>query len=268
MFERSISTDAVMPQESRAWVVSGVIAIAAAILIMPLAFGPLRLNDSFWIDQVWLDQFARQVGEGVIYPRWLPLSHGGLGSPVFYYYPPLAFYVGMPFVLLGLNIHAALIATFFAGYLLSGAAMYLWLRRQTVNPLLGTLVFMAAPYHTFNVYNRGALAEFMATALLPFVVVGVWRLKRVGGGGFALAAVAYGAMIATHLPLALLASLFLIAPLAVIRVYREPQAACSIALALVAGVGLAAVYWLPAIWLEPYRDTAKLSSDTILQPGK
>jgi hypothetical protein len=32
-------------------------------------------------------------------------------------------------------------------------------------------------------------------------------------------------------------------------------------------VGLASIYWLPAIWLEPYRDSAKLWSDPMLQPG-
>ena len=50
-------------------------SISAAIaLILPLALGPTRLNDSFWIDQVWLDQFARELGKGIAYPRWLPLS--------------------------------------------------------------------------------------------------------------------------------------------------------------------------------------------------
>src|SRR5438270_272462 len=65
--------------------------LAAMLLSVPAALGPVRLNDSFWIDLVWLEQFARELGHGVIYPRWLPLSHDGLGSPVFYYYPPFAF---------------------------------------------------------------------------------------------------------------------------------------------------------------------------------
>ena len=53
----------------------------------------MMLHDSFWIDHVWASQFTALLREGVIYPRWLPWSHEGLGSPVFYYYPPLAFYL-------------------------------------------------------------------------------------------------------------------------------------------------------------------------------
>ena len=34
------------------------ILVAAAILTLPAALGPARFNDSFWIDWVWLDQFA------------------------------------------------------------------------------------------------------------------------------------------------------------------------------------------------------------------
>ena len=66
-------------------VVVAVIIATAALLTLPALMGPVRLNDSFWIDWVWLDQFARELGHGVLYPRWLPLSHGGLGSPSFYY---------------------------------------------------------------------------------------------------------------------------------------------------------------------------------------
>ncbi|WP_308515877.1 6-pyruvoyl-tetrahydropterin synthase-related protein [Sphingomonas flavescens] len=243
------------------------IVVAACILTLPLAIGPARLNDSFWIDQVWLEQFAREIGRGVAYPRWLPQSHGGLGSPVFYYYPPLAFYAGTPFLLLGLKVSDALAATFFAGYLASGAAMYFWLRRDTENPFLGTLVFMVAPYHTFNCYNRGALAEFMATAIIPLLAAGVWRVNQTRSGSFILVALGYAALIATHLPLALLTSLFLVAPMAAARIHRERANALPIALALATGIGLAAVYWVPAFWLEPYRDSASLWSNPILKPS-
>jgi hypothetical protein len=135
------------------------IVLVAALLTLPAAIGPVRLNDSFWIDWVWLDQFADQLRQGILYPRWLPLSHGGLGSPVFYYYPPLAFYLASIFVLGGLGTYAGLIAAFFAAYTLSGAAMYAWLRHQAQRPLLGALLYLAAPYHAFNFYIRGAISE-------------------------------------------------------------------------------------------------------------
>jgi hypothetical protein len=240
---------------------------AALVLTLPAALGLTRLNDSFWIDWVWLDQFAREFGRGVIYPRWLPLSHAGLGSPVFYYYPPLAFFAASPFVLGGMSSYGALLATFGAAYALSGAAMYWWLKPQSRHPLAGAFAFMVAPYHAFNFYNRGAIAEFLATAILPLVLAGLWRMKHRKRGGFALTAVAYAALIDTHLPLALLASVFLIGPILLLEGYKSPKDIAPAVVALAIGIALAAIYWIPAIFLEPYRDSAKLWADPVLQPS-
>src|SRR6185503_17524245 len=88
--------------------------------------------------------------------------------------------------------------------------------------------------------------------------------KRVAEGrGPALLAVAYGAIIATHLPLALLASLFLIAPYALI-LGRGRLLAFAPPLAL--GLGLASIYLVPALALDRYRDAAVLWSDPLLRP--
>src|SRR6185503_11404806 len=108
--------------------VAAALFAVALLLALPAALGPVRLNDSFWIDLVWLEQFARELGSGTIYPRWLPLSHYDLGSPVFYYYPPLAFYLASAFALTGISTYLALIAAFFAAMLLSGVGVYLWLK--------------------------------------------------------------------------------------------------------------------------------------------
>jgi hypothetical protein len=242
------------------------ILIAATLLTLPAALGPVRVNDSFWIDWVWLDQFARELQGGVVYPRWLPLSHGGLGSPVFYYYPPLAFYAGSAFVSAGLSVYGALLATFFAGYVLSGAGMYLWLRDQARRPLIGALVYMIAPYHACNFYLRGAVAEFLATAFLPFVMLGLRHLHTRPRNALAVTALSYAALICSHLPLALLASVFLLGPYAVIQVRRAPRQSVYVIAALATGVMLAGAYLLPALALAPYRDAAVLWKNPVLQP--
>jgi hypothetical protein len=202
----------------------------------------------------------------VPYPRWLPLSHGGLGSPDFYYYPPLAFYGASTFVLAGLSVYAALLATFFLGYVLSGAGMYWWLKDRARMPLVGALAYMIAPYHACNFYLRGALAEFVAAAFLPFVMLGIARLQTRERGGFALTALGYAALIFSHLPLALLASLFLIGPYAAIESYRTPRQSLYIVTALATGILFAGIYLVPALALEPYRDAAKLWENATLQP--
>lgn len=240
------------------------IAAFALVLTLPAILSPVKLHDSFWIDWVWTDQFAGQLRAGMLYPRWLPASHDGLGAPVFYYYPPLAFYPAGLLAALGLTPYAAIVATFGLAFAASGAAMHRWAQGWTNHPLAGALFYMAAPYHLADFYGRGALAEACAVALLPLLALG---LKRVAEGrGIAPAALAYAALIATHLPLALLASLFLVGPYALVLTRGRPRALLAFAPPLVLGVALSAIYLLPALALERYRDAGVLWSDQLLRP--
>lgn len=231
------------------------------MLIMAPSLGaPPMVHDSFWIDIVWTDQFARELASGNPYPRWLPLSHGGLGSPVFYYYPPLAFYLAGAAQLTGLTPYGAVIAAFVAAFLLSGIGAYLWLERYR-HPVIGMILFVAAPYHVADFVYRGALAESLGVAILPFLAIGLRRVAE--GRGIAFAAVAYAALIAAHLPLALLTSLFFIAPYALWN--RDRLAGFAIGAAL--GIGMAAIYLLPALALDVWRDSGRLYVLPLLRPG-
>ena len=237
--------------------------VVAALLVLPAALGPTMLYDSFFISWVWSDQFTAELARGNLYPRWLPLSNAGLGAPVFYYYPPIAFYLAAIFGLLGISTYSSLIGTFWASYALSGVTAWHWLKRQSsepVKPIVGALMFMAAPYHLFDFTRRGALAETVAIALIPLVAIGLRRVSE--GRGLTVAALAYAAMIGTHLPLALLASVFLILPYAIRHWHKLPQ----FALACGLGIGLAAIYLLPALALEKHREVAMLYRSDFLRP--
>lgn len=233
---------------------AAIVALALALTI-PALLSPQMTHDSFWIDWVWVDQFTAELAKGNLYPRWMPLSHGGLGSPVFYYYPPLAFYACALFGLTGLSTYSSIIAVFSCGFALSGFTMHAWLRDTAKSPLLGALLFMAMPYHVLDFYGRGALAEFSAIGLIPLVALGV---KRASEGRYVLGAIAYAAMILTHVPLALLTSIFLIAPYAVWLCWKKPQRLLRVAAPVSLGILLSAIFLLPAVTLDPYRDTANL----------
>lgn len=245
------------------------VAIAAVSVgvFLPAMFGAPRLNESFWIDWVWLDQFARELAHGNLYPRWLPLSHHGLGSPVFYYYPPLGFYLGSLFEFAGLSTYAAIVATFIAASMLSGVGVYLWSEGQSRTPLAGALVYVIAPYHVFDFYFRGALAEAAGVAAIPFVMLGLRKIREGRTSGIPVTAVAYAALICSHLPLALLASVFLIGPYAAWRAYRAPRTLPWTAAGLAIGLALACIYLVPALGLEKYRDASALWGTRMLEPS-
>jgi hypothetical protein len=84
---------------------------------------------------------------------------------------------------------------------------------------------------------------------------------------FALTGVSFAGLTMSHLPLTLLASLFLFAPYALINARQSPIMLLKIAGTLAAGAALAAIYVVPALALEPYRSSADLWSLPYLQPS-
>lgn len=238
------------------------IGAISAMLVTRVTLGPIAIHDNLSVYWVWADQFTAELARGNVYPRWLPASYAGLGAPVFYYYPPLAFYLAAVFGLTGVSTYSSLIAAFALAFAASGIACWYWLRGRSSHPLLAACLFMAAPYHVFDYVDRGALSECLAVALIPVLAIGLRRIAE-RRGGTALTSVAYAAMIGTHLPLALLTSVFLIAPYAILHRRRVTSFAMAIAL----GIGLSAIYLLPALVLAPYHDDSQLYRAPFLLPG-
>jgi hypothetical protein len=250
---REQAADRPIGWEKRRAIAYPLLIALALLLVVPSNLGQPLLHQDFQIQWVWADQFTAELARGNLYPRWLPLSNAGLGSSTFYYYPPLAFYACALFGLLGLPTYWSIIATFSAAFAASGIACWHWLRERTNHPLVGAAFFAAAPYHVFDYTVRGALAESVGIALIPLIVIGLTRIAE-RRGGVVFTALAYGALIGTHLPLALLTSLFLIAPFAVL--HRRSLA--RFALAIASGIALSAIYLVPALALTRFHDATQL----------
>ena len=251
-----------IPWQDRAAIAWPLLLAVVVMLVWRGNLGPALLNENLSIYWVWADQFTAELAHGVLYPRWLAASDAGLGTPVFYFYPPGAFYLSGLFGLLGASTYASLIGTFAVAFAASGLACWYWLKERSNHPLFGAAFFVAAPYHLLNYTDRGALAESLATALIPVTLIGLRRIaeKR---RGFITTGLGYAALIATHLPLALLVSVFLIAPY--VLVHRRSLR--DFAVALGAGIGLSAIYLLPALALGSYHDVGQLYRTPSLQTG-
>lgn len=203
----------------------------------------------------WLAEFAAQVRAGEWYPRWLTEANSGLGSPTFFYYPPLGHYLSMPFLRLwapgspaawhSLGLCCALVL------IASGIVVYFWLMRWVGmrGALWGALVYIVVPWHTaIDLYNRGAWAEFCGFLWMPLALLGADRLIESRRGAVLLIAAAYALLVLTHLPTAELLTPVLLGYVLFLgprerRVRLALQTGC----AMVLGLGIAAVYFLPAV---------------------
>lgn len=232
-----------------------IFAVAALILLPEWIAGP-SYTDSFRYNHVWGEQFSRLFLAGDPWPRWLPASWDGLGSPTFHFYPPFYFWVLSA-------VRAASFGTLSAGasgtiasaliLAASGLAMRAWLRPLAGErvALIAALAYMAAPYHLYDIYVRGAVAEASAYALLPLVMIAVRQIADGRMAGLPILATSYAALLLAHLPAALLASVSVIPAFMlwaargrIVRIL--PVYAGGIAV----GLCLAAPYWWPALALR------------------
>jgi hypothetical protein len=149
----------------------------------------------------YLVEFDQAIRDGLIWPIWGPDYAVGFGYPVWLVYAPLAYFVAEIFHLLGFGLTVAVKLTWALGFLLGAAGMYRLARRWwgPAAGLIAALAYTYTPYHLVQIYVRGALAEFLALAWFPWVLlafVELWddpRPRRV-----AWAALALGALMLTH----------------------------------------------------------------------
>ena len=202
----------------------------------------------------WARYFSEQLWSGELYPRWLSGINGSLGSPAFFIYAPLPFYIssliiplvpGDPYTLYALGITATL---FLIG---SGLAAFLWIRQIAPSKgtaLIAALFYMIAPYHlAVDFFTRGAFAELASFVWIPFLLYFVHVAERQKIYGLIGITLSYTALLTTHLQTSMIcAPLFLLYAFFIGKEgrYRLPLLAGS---GLVLGLGLGAIYWVPAL---------------------
>ncbi len=203
--------------------------------------------------------FSEQLLQGELYPRWLINMNGGFGSPTFFFYPPLPYYLTALFswipeynllgcTPLGLSISLALI--------LSGMSAYYWLRELTsARYALGiAMLYMVLPYHfLIDLYVRFSFAEFWSFAWMPLILYCSKRISRGEPHGVVGLGISLALLITTHLPTFLI-FLPILVGYSLVACGSTPRliAWARNGLGIVLGIGLAAIYWLPAMTTQEY----------------
>ena len=198
--------------------------------------------------------------EGAWYPRWMPDLLHGYGYPLFEFYAPLLYYVALPLRMLGVSHLGALEAVTALGFAVAGLSTYALAREYLghLGGLLAAAAYVYWPYRLAVVYVRGDVPEALALALLPLALWCFVRLAKVRTrGSIALAALTFAAVICTHNVTAALFAPVLVAVVGVLALTpglssvkraRGAEGGVRGSLAFAAGLGLAAFFWLPALW--------------------
>lgn len=249
--------------DKRLLVIVGVGLILAAPCL--LKGFPLYADDSVQ-HAIYYTQFSKQLWAGDLYPRWLQGMNRGFGSPAFYFYPPIAYYLTSPlrllfndsqaWIQLGISAAVAICA--------SGVSAYVWLKQSfdRRSALVAAICYMALPYHlNVDLYTRAAFAELWTFVWMPLVLCAVDCLIAKRLAGAAGLAVSYALLIMTHLPTTLIFSLV---PIAYAFYHAPPRRRIRVVGltlgAMLLGLGLSAVYLFPALAMQRFAFISDLTA--------
>ena len=198
-----------------------------------------------------LRQFDEAVRDGDLYPRWQPDFNRGYGLPWLNFYPPGFYYLAEIFQLVTLSPVGALLAACLILMAGSGHASYALSRTffPRVPSALGAAFYMITPYHTLDLYLRGALPELTGFLLAPLVFLFAYkagergRAKHIAALGLIL-----GVYLICHFPVAYLLTLTTAVYAAAWSAWhRDVKIALRIGAGAVLGGIVSAAYWMPAM---------------------
>jgi hypothetical protein len=233
------------------------IIILGACLSLPAFLGDFFVAHDLLFHLNWNKNFTEQFWAGDIYPRWLANMNGGRGSPVFFFYGPVPFFVSALFkpllvddphgwLQLGLSISAALV--------LSGLFAYLWLRKivDKWSAFMAAIVYMILPYHLLvNLYQRLSLAEFWSFAWMPLILYATREIVDKKDNGILKFSLGYALLVMTHLPATMIFSL--IPPAYAVVISKKKFQIKNLILVLTSisiGIGLSSIYLIPVLFTQ------------------
>src|SRR5215212_2493122 len=254
-----MSSRVIQNPDRRLWALTGsplarssgfVVAISLAVVVPTLLWGipsNLDLSNHFRFALPFYDAIAG----GHLYPGWLAESNHGYGDPSFRFYPPTLYYVLAAARCVVGNWYQATVLIFALLSVTGGLGMYFWSNsiRRDPRAVWAAFFYALVPYHVNQLYQAMMLAEWAASAMLPFCFAFVERVcERGKPRDVAGLALAYGIVIYTHLPLAIIGSLALLV-YSLVRVTGPDKVVKLAKLALGAGLGVAAtaIYWVTMV---------------------
>jgi hypothetical protein len=247
------------------------ILFAAALATAPQLIRGNSCGHDFDVHLVsWLD-CVNAWRHGIPYPHWTPSPNYDAGEPRFVFYPPLTWMLGAALGLIFPWSVAAIALTFLAlaGTGLATRALAL----EALDDLPATLagcVALFSGFTLFTAYERSAFPEFAGGVWLPLLLLFALRdrfpnaslVRRAFDGSTAPLALMLAASWLSNAPLGVIASYLLAAvALAAALLNKSWAAVLRAAVAFVLGMGVTAMYWIPAALERSWVDIRQATED-------
>jgi hypothetical protein len=229
--------------------------LAVALIATHVMWAPALLwGHSAWFDLTRMVEFDAAIRAGDYWPMWSPDLYHGLGSPLFQFYAPLVYFVTEIPVLAGMDIPSALKVTQVLSLIASGLAMYFFAAKHVSRwaACFGAVLYMIAPYRFVDLFMRHALAENAAFVWLPLIAWGTEQFSaRNSRAGLIIGILSTAGLILTHNLMALIGLPVCVFVGWMLSRHINVRATLCAGIPAVIGVGVAALFWWPALTGRP-----------------
>ncbi|MCC6452189.1 MAG: hypothetical protein IT171_04815 [Acidobacteria bacterium] len=175
----------------------------AVAIISPIAFLGIQSNFDLPQHLRFAQTYLASIQHSHLYPIWAGSDNLGFGSAGIRVYPPLNYLLMSAIQLLTNDWYDTLWVTMLIWMAVGLCGMYAFARQSLpISYALASAIFFAiVPYHLIQVYQAFLLAEFAASAILPFCFLFAFRLtKQVTALDCLLFATSFSLLILTHIP--------------------------------------------------------------------
>ncbi|MCL4353602.1 hypothetical protein M1615_04025 [Patescibacteria group bacterium] len=218
-----------------------------------------------------LFELNKTVAIGQIPPRLAPDLGFGYDYPLWDFYPPLVYYIGLIFHFLGFGYIVSTKIMIGIGLVGAGLTMYLFAKEYLpkAGALVSSIAYVYAPYHSVDLYVRGALPEFWSFVFVPLLFWSFLKIYKTQKTVYtALAGIFIGLTILTHDLIAMMSSVFL--GMFVVYLFfqslKKKTFIINTAIAGFLGFCLSSYFWLPSI-LEKKYTMVKLLTEQLANYG-
>lgn len=203
--------------------------------------------------------------DGQIPCRWVPDGGFGYGYPLMQFYPPMPYYPMELMVMLGMGYFWPVKIMFILAFILSGIGMYCLAKEffGKWGGILSALCYVYSPYHSVDIYVRGAQNEAWGMVWFPFLLFSIYRLitQKFSWKNFIFLAVSLTGQLTSHNVMSLV-----FAPTAIIWAIfwiiksKNIKAVKHLILSGILGIGLSAFFFVPVVLEQKYVHVDSMTS--------
>lgn len=197
--------------------------------------------------------FDEALRDGNLYPRWAAHLNNNFGVPLFTFVYPLPNYIATFFHAFGISFIDSFKLEMFVAILAGGMFFYLWAKEfwGRLGGIVSSVFYTFSPYHFVDVYVRGSVGEVWALAFFPAFLWAYTLFVRSKHKIYLVFSSLFLALIIfSHNILALMFFIFSLSYV-VLLIYKEKNKTHLIFntfFIMLLGLGLSAIFWLPAIY--------------------